>query len=282
MDLPPGWADFIGQYLDHLQLACFSRGSIRLRAYQLGHLAVTVGVGAASVTATDIAAWLESRPWAPATRRSHRAAASGFFRWAHSQGLVARNPLDSVPTARAPRHVPKPCPDQAVHVALRRADERAALMIELARCHGLRRGEIAAVHSDDLIETGRGQLSLVVHGKGGSDRIIPLAPWMAAKLLARGPGWLFPARHGGHVSPDWVGRLLSQALPRPWTAHTLRHRFATDTYRYSRDIAAVQRLLGHVRIESTVGYIAVADEELRAAIAWTDGWHAGRELGISS
>jgi hypothetical protein len=47
-------------------------------------------------------------------------------------------------------------------------------------------------------------------------------------------GWLFPGDEDGHLSPRWVGKLMAGALPDHWTAHTLRHRFATRAYRGSR------------------------------------------------
>lgn len=48
--------------------------------------------------------------------------------------------------------------------------------------------------------------------------------------------------------------------------HTLRHRFATRAYRGTRNIRAVQELLGHSSIATTQIYTAVDDEEMRAAM----------------
>ena len=57
-------------------------------------------------------------------------------------------------------------------------------------------------------------------------------------------GWLFPDGAGGLPSPDWVGGLVGKVLPAGYTMHTLRHRFATRAYRGSRNLRAVQTLLG--------------------------------------
>ena len=87
-------------------------------------------------------------------------------------------------------------------------------------------------------------------------------------------GWLFPAwPAGGHLSPERVGKLVAAALPAGWTMHKLRHRFATRVYRGSRNLRAVQVLLGHASIATTERYTAVDDDEIRAAMmsAATEG-----------
>lgn len=46
-------------------------------------------------------------------------------------------------------------------------------------------------------------------------------------ILDRGPGHVFPGRIDGHLSAAYVGKRISKLLPPNWTAHTLRHRFAS-------------------------------------------------------
>jgi integrase len=78
-------------------------------------------------------------------------------------------------------------------------------------------------------------------------------------------GWLFPTGFGGHLGADCVGRLVSELMPPGWTMHTLRHRFATRAYRGTRNLRAVQVLLGHASIATTERYLSVDDSEIRAA-----------------
>ena len=91
--------------------------------------------------------------------------------------------------------------------------------------------------------------------------------YLAALIRESGSGWLFPNGVGGHLTAGHVGKLIAAALPGDWTAHTLRHRFATRAYRGSHDLRAVQRLLGHESVLSTERYTAVGDDEVRAAAA---------------
>nr|WP_324684669.1 tyrosine-type recombinase/integrase [Mycobacterium sp. 94-17] len=70
------------------------------------------------------------------------------------------------------------------------------------------------------------------------------------------------------MTPRHLGKLITRALPGPWTTHTLRHRFATMAYQASSDLRAVQELLGHTSPVTTAIYTKVADEAMRrAAIA---------------
>jgi integrase len=144
------------------------------------------------------------------------------------------------------------------------ADRRLAFMAALAAYAGLRRGEIARVHRRDLV----GDV-LTVHGKGGKTRTVPiLDPGLLARLEAV-DGWAVPNRQGGHLTADHVGRLLSRAMPEGWSGHKLRTRCGTTAYAGCRDLLAVMELLGHSRPETTLRYVLLPDDAVRAAVAAT-------------
>ncbi|NHA02064.1 site-specific integrase [Nocardioides sp. W3-2-3] len=63
------------------------------------------------------------------------------------------------------------------------------------------------------------------------------------------------------------GFLLSKGLPEKWTAHTLRHRYATSVYAGTGDLFALMGLLGHSRPETTMRYTKVPGVRVRAAAA---------------
>lgn len=109
---------------------------------------------------------------------------------------------------------------------------------------------------------------LLIHGKGGKQRIVPISDTLAAAIRAQAPagGWLFPNGEGSHLTAEWVGELVRGVLPPDWTMHTLRHRFSSRAYRGTRNLRAVQVLLGHESIATTERYTAVDDDELRAAM----------------
>ena len=138
-------------------------------------------------------------------------------------------------------------------------------MVRLAGQIGLRRAEVARCRREDF-ERGFEGWSVRVVGKGGHTRVLPV-PDDLARTVARMPwGWLFPNGHGSHLSPDYVGRLLSRDLPRGYSGHSLRHRCGTTAYAATRDLLAVQALLGHARPETTAGYVALPEDSVRAAV----------------
>ena len=239
--------------------------TVNLRVYQVTRLAEDEPRGPWTLTTDDLVDWLAGQPWAIETRKSYRAALVSFYRWAVASGRTATDPTLLLPPIRSSHHPPRPTPELVYRTALDAAEPRVRLMLELAARQGLRRGEIARVHSDDLREDLAGW-SLLVHGKGGKLRLVPLEDEIAEQLRTLPPGWAFPGP-AGHLSEQHVGVLMGRALPGHWTAHTLRHRFASQAYAGTRDLAAVQDLLGHARPETTRGYIMLPQDALRAAVA---------------
>lgn len=218
------------------------------------------------MTTDRLAEWLARQDWATETKRSQRAALRSFYGWAYAMGRTPSNPAALLPPIRPVQHRARPAPESVLRAALAATDGgRVELMVLLAARQGLRRGEISRVHSDDLVEDFAGW-SLRVHGKGAKIRIIPLHDDMAARLHALPAGWAFPGASDGHLSPAYVGKLMSRALGPGWTAHTLRHRFGTTAYAGCRDLLAVQELLGHSKPETTRQYVQLPDDALRAGL----------------
>jgi site-specific recombinase XerD len=69
----------------------------------------------------------------------------------------------------------------------------------------------------------------------------------------------------GRCRAKRLGKLITEALPGDWTAHTLRHRFGTVAYQATGDIRAVQELLGHASPTTTAIYTKVTDGAMRRA-----------------
>ena len=80
------------------------------------------------------------------------------------------------------------------------------------------------------------------------------------------PGYLFPGDDEGHLTPGYVGTLVTKVLPDGWSMHSLRHRMASRAYRGTRNLRAVQAILGHENLNTTQRYLAVDDREIRAAM----------------
>ncbi len=214
-----------------------------------------------ALTLDDLVAFLAYPGWAGDARNSARASVRALYRWGIRTGRLTEDPTMFLPSVHVPAGKPRPAPDLVFSQAMLRAGTRETAMLLLAAYAGLRRSEIAKVHSDDIIA---GELRVL--GKGNKVRIIPLHPQLAAVLADFPCGYVFPGRINGHLSPDHVGELLTRLLGPGWSAHTLRHRFATRSYAAQRDLRAVQELLGHSKPETTARYTAVPNDALRLAV----------------
>jgi putative phage integrase len=93
---------------------------------------------------------------------------------------------------------------------------------------------------------------------------------MLARRIAAAGSWVFPGDDSGHISPGWLGKLVSRALPSDWTPHKLRHRFASRAYSVEHDLRAVQVALGHASIATTQIYVSTDDMAVTRAAraAW--------------
>jgi integrase/recombinase XerD len=163
----------------------------------------------------------------------------------------------------------------------RREGLRLACLVELLYATGLRATElvslpVAAARGDPRV--------LLVRGKGGRERMVPLSPparealaaWLAARDARpadRDSPWLFPSRgKAGHLTRHrlWqlIRRLAAEAGvdPAKVSPHTLRHAFATHMLAHGADLRSIQQLLGHADLATTEIYTHVLDARLRELV----------------
>lgn len=147
--------------------------------------------------------------------------------------------------------------------ALARAPLRIRVWIELAAYGGARACEIARLERRDVLD----QLAppgVVLHGKGGKTRVVPLAGRTLADLHRLGMpvrGRLFRGQGGRPLGSRNVYESVNGFLHRQGiepTMHSLRHRFATRLYPATgHNLRQVQELLGHASPATTAIYTLV-------------------------
>lgn len=264
------WRDAIEAFLLGQVAAGKAASSRKSWAQHLAHLAKHVYSGPWAVTTDDIAGYMASMNWAQETRRGRRNTFETFYAWAVKTGRTESNPALDIAKIRPTDPRPRPVPDSIYIAALMRADDDERLWIDLAAEHGLRRAEVAVIHSDDIVPTVLGY-DLIVHGKGSKVREVPLTRAMAEALIARvedqGRGYVFPGDDEGHVSPWWVGKRVARLLSPPWTMHKLRHRAATRFYVAAEgDAYVVADLMGWANINMVKVYVYLPNDRKRAIV----------------
>jgi len=169
--------------------------------------------------------------------------------------------------------------DQPAAQRLRSA--RLLCLLEVVYATGLRVSELVALPAS---AARRDQRMLVVRGKGGKERLVPLneaakramAEYLAlcaeAKVGASSK-WLFPSfGESGHLTRQHFARDL-KALGAACgidgarlSPHVLRHAFASHLLHNGADLRVVQTLLGHADISTTQIYTHVLEERLKSLV----------------
>jgi integrase/recombinase XerD len=165
--------------------------------------------------------------------------------------------------------------------ALRLRSARLLCLLEVVYATGLRVSELVALPA---ASARRDQRMLVVRGKGGKERLVPLNQAakraMAEYLELRAAGerdkpskWLFPSfGEQGHLTRQHFARELKALgsacgiAPARLSPHVLRHAFASHLLHNGADLRVVQTLLGHADISTTQIYTHVLEERLKALV----------------
>lgn len=243
------WDKAITGWSAWLRIGGASKATIRLRQ---DHLRAIVRRSATDhprqLVLSVLVDLCSERTWSNEYRKGMRTSLNSFFEWAVANGIVAENPAVTLPRVSGDKPRPRPATDEVWRELLAAASPRERLMARLAGEAGLRRAEVAQCHREDLVRD-RGGWALIVHGKGAKQRVVPITESLAAEIVAFCPrGFLFPGQTEGHLSPRWVGQVLSRLMPPGWSAHKLRHRYATRGYAGTRNLRAVQEALGHASV----------------------------------
>lgn len=227
------------------------------------------------VTRRHVEAFL-ARPVSASTRRDRLSILRGFFSWCLDRGLCRADPTAGIMRIRQPRRLPRALPAAlAQRAAVASADLRTALCLSLGLQEGLRCCEMSNLELGDIDFV---EATMVVRGKGGHQRALPISEETMRALLAyledepTAAGPVLRSRTHPHrgIAPDTIGGYLSAALCSAGvkaTAHQLRHTCANDMLRRGANIREVQQALGHESLATTQIYLGLSSvADLRKAM----------------
>ena len=230
---------------------------------------------------------LVTRELSARTSARRLSALKQFFGFLVTEGRREDDPTALITGPRQGRRLPKFLTEVEVDDLLAAAagtgkpeDLRLSCLMELLYASGLRVSELVSL---PLAAVRRDPRIILVTGKGGKDRMVPLTEAaraaVASYLTVRehfGPPqapFLFPSRGGtGHLTRRRVGQLLDGLAVRAGIAptrvspHVLRHAFATHLLAHGADLRSVQQMLGHADISTTEIYTHVLAARLQGLV----------------
>lgn len=230
-----------------------------------------------------------------------------FYRFLYAEQIRGDDPSSAIDSPKQGRPLPKYLSEEDVDQLLRVSRERSGAdgkrliaMLEILYATGLRVTELVGM---PLAALSRDHSLLIIQGKGGKERMIPLTePAIDAiseylqvrdaflpkrkvgsskhqagsskhQASAKGEPFLFPSRgKSGHLTRARMGQLLKQLAveaeldPRRVSPHVLRHSFASHLLAHGADLRSLQQMLGHSDIATTQIYTHVLDERLKALV----------------
>ena len=248
----------------------------------------------ATMTQADVAGYIihcDAIGLAKSTRARRLSAIKQIMRFAVEEDWRADNPTLRLTGPGRDQRLPQTlcvAEVEALITAARtlpRDQLRNTCLMEVVYAAGLRVTELVSLP----MAAARGDPAmLLVRGKGGKERLVPLsAPAkhaMAAWLLVRDAQdeaarkakgtlpskFLFPSRGAaGHLSRQQFFLLIKEfamqagIAPARVTPHTLRHAFATHLLAGGADLRSIQTMLGHADLATTEIYTHVLDARLR-------------------
>ncbi|WP_170788562.1 site-specific tyrosine recombinase XerD [Ruegeria lacuscaerulensis] len=226
------------------------------------------------------------------TRARRLSAIKQIYRFAFEEGWRDTNPAIQIKGPGRQKRLPKTLDVPEVDRLLQAAREtgrskadriRNTCLMELLYATGMRVTELVSLP----VSSARGDpRMLLVLGKGGKERMVPLSPpardalalWLETRDAAEDDAvsnggqrsrYLFPSRgKSGHLTRHMFFHLIKDLAvqggvsPEKVTPHTLRHAFATHLLANGADLRSIQTLLGHADVATTEIYTHVLDERL--------------------
>lgn len=216
---------------------------------------------------------------AAATMRRKLAAIRRFGTYLVEVHEVRVNPAAYTRGPKLPRRLPRVISMREAEELLDAAEqtehpERDCLLVELLYGCGLRCAEAIGLK---LADVRRDEGLLIITGKGEKMRMVPYCEETAAALDA----WLavrpesdneevlltVSGRRLSRSDPSRILERISERISRPdfpaISPHQLRHACATHMLEGGADLRAIQEMLGHANVQTTMVYTHVSERHLR-------------------
>jgi len=212
---------------------------------------------------------------------------SSFFRFLTDEEKILINPMLRIPPVKEPKKIKKAFTYEEIekmrwfinrNIYLKNKNElsirtmRTKAMFELLLSSGIRVGELVSLKTDNInFDECKG----LVHGKGDKERVIYFSEkaknYMLQYLRLREDDSIYMFVQESNInigsplsitSVDKVFRRIGEYLDIDIHPHKFRRTFCTTMIKKGMPIDQVQKLMGHVSLETTLRYLDMDDETI--------------------
>ena len=196
---------------------------------------------------------------------------STYFNWLQRESLIEKNPIANLGPIKTEKKVKKTFSDSDIE-KLRRCckNMRDRALLEVLRSTGCRISEVIGLQRDKV---NFHELQCTVHGKGNKNRIAYLDQ-VAVMCLKQylntrkddKPDVFIGLK--GKLTPSGARQMLyklqkAAGIEHVVHPHKFRRTLATELARKGMPIQEVARVLGHERIDTTMGYVNMDDADVK-------------------
>jgi site-specific recombinase XerD len=215
-------------------------------------------VGVEPVMLTDFLTFMNSvRKYKPKTLHRMISTLTSFYRFLYTQGALPTNPMFGIERPRIKEQELRYLKhSQVLRLIASIPDTREKLIVRTIYATGVRISELCNMNIEDIDFE---EQTIRIKGKGGKIRTVFVDPETLREMEPfignRIEGPLFVGQQGHHISPRTVQHLFEKYAPEGITPHKIRHSYASELFRRSKNLRVVQENLGHSSIKTTEIYL---------------------------
>ena len=224
------------------------------------------GVDVTPVMITDFLQFVSTmQTYKPKTFHRIISTLSSFYRFLYTQGAVLANPLIGIERPRIKQQEVRYLKhSQVLRLIDSIEDPRDKLIVRTIYATGVRVSELCNMNVEDIDFE---EHTIRITGKGGKIRMVFVDEETLAEIKTfvgnKIEGPLFLGQQGKHISPRAIQNIFKHYAPQGITPHKIRHSYASELYRRSKNLRVVQENLGHTSIKTTEIYLHTDIDERR-------------------
>ncbi len=222
------------------------------------HARLDTGVDVEPLMITDFLSFMGSmRTYKARTMHRIISTLSSFYRFLYAQGGISTNPMTGIDRPKIKGQELKYLKhSQVIRLIESIPDPRDRLIVRTIYATGVRVSELCSIDIGDIDFE---EQMIRVRGKGDKIRMVFIDPDTLNEISSfigkRIEGPLFLGQQGKHISPRTVEHIFRKYAPPGITPHKIRHSYASELYRRSKNLRVVQENLGHTSIKTTEIYL---------------------------